>query len=100
MVLRVNGRVGLVEDGSTFFRPGLHGILDETGFVQRIGMDHHLHVVIVGHVEAIVDRGGRRAPILVQLERTSAGIDHLDQRGRARGVALAREAEIDRKRIK
>ena len=82
MVLRVNGRVGLVEDGSTFFKPGdlddirrvaaagalgvegvdgaalegLYGVLDEAGFVQRIRMQHHLDVVIVGHAEAVIDR--------------------------------------------
>jgi hypothetical protein len=36
--------------------------------VERVGVDHHLHVVFVGDGEAIVDRGGRRAPVLVQLE--------------------------------
>ena len=109
MVLRVNGRVGLVEDGSTFFKPGdlddvrrvaaagafgvegvdgaalerLYGVLDEAEFVQRVGMDHHLDVVIVGDGEAVVDRGRRGAPVLVQLQRAGAGLDHLDQRGRA-----------------
>ena len=125
MVLRVNGRVGLVEDGSTFFKPGdlddirrmaaagafgvegvdgaalegLDRVLDEAGFVQRVRMQHHLDVVIVGNAEAIVDRGRRGAPVLVQLQRAGAGLDHLDQRGRARGVALAGNAEIDRERV-
>ncbi len=35
----------------------------------------------------------------MQLERTGAGIDHFHQRCRARGVALAGNSEIDRKRI-
>ena len=78
---------------------GFHGVLDKPGLVQRIGMDHDLDVVIVGHVEAIIDGRGRGAPILVQLERTGAGVDHLHQRSRARGVALAGNAEIDRKRV-
>ncbi len=107
MVLRVNGRVGLVEDGSTFFSPAtlmmsrrmaaagafgvegvngaalerLDGVLDEARFVQRVGVDHHLDVVVVGDAQAVVDRGGRRAPVLVQLERAGAGLDHLLQRG-------------------
>ena len=59
------------------------GVLDEAGFVQRVGMDHHLHVVIVGDREAAVDRRRRGAPVLVQLQRAGAGVDHLLQRGRA-----------------
>ena len=66
-------------------------------FVERVGVDHHLHVVVVGDGETAIDRRRRRAPVLVQLERTGAGLDHLLQRRRARGVALAGEAEIDGK---
>ena len=116
-VLRVNGRVGLVEDGSTFFRPAtlmmsgacpppapsvwkawmvrpLNAVIvssTKPELVQRIGVDHHLHVVVVGDAQAIVDRGRRRAPVLVQLERAGAGLDHLLERGRARRIALAGE---------
>ena len=43
-----------------------------------------------------VDRRRRRAPILVQLEPAGAGLDHLDERPRLRGIALAEKAEIDR----
>ena len=75
------------------------GVLDEAEFVERVGMDHHLDVVIVGDRQAAVDRRRRRAPVLVQLERTGAGLDHLLERGRARGVALAGKAEIDRERV-
>ena len=125
MVLRVNGRVGLVDDGSTFFRPGdlhdvgcvaaagafgmegvdgaalegLDGVLDEAGFVERVGVDHHLDVVVVRDREAAVDRRRRRAPVLVQLQRAGAGLDHFLQRRRARGVALAGEAEVHRKPV-
>ena len=62
-------------------------------------MQHHLDVVIVGDREAIVDRGRRGAPILVQFQRAGAALDHLDQRGRSRRIALAGNAEIDRKRV-
>ena len=125
MVLRVKGRVGLVDDGSTFFRPAtlmmsgawpppapsvwkawmvrpLNALIvssTKPDFVQRVGVDHHLDVVIVGDRQAAVDRRRRRAPVLVQLERAGAGLDHLHQRRRPRGIALAGEAEIDRKRV-
>ena len=52
-------------------------------FVQRVGVDHHLHVEEVGYAERAVDRGGRGAPVLVQLQARRAGADHLLQRGRA-----------------
>ena len=76
------------------------GVLDEAGLVERVGVDHHLDVVVVGDGEAIVDRGRRRAPVLVQLERAGAGLDHLLQRGGTRRIALAGEAEVHRKRIR
>ncbi len=68
--------------------------------VERVGVDHHLHVVVVGHRQAAIDRRRCRAPVLVQLERTGAGLDHFLQRLRSRGIALAGKAEIDRKRIR
>ena len=125
MVLRVNGRVGLVDDGSTFSRPAtlmmsgacpppapsvwkawmvrpLNALMvssTKPELVERVGVDHHLHVVIVGDRQAAVDRRRRRAPVLVQLERTGAALDHLLQRRRARRVALAGEAEIHGKAV-
>ena len=75
------------------------GVLDEAGFVERVGVDHHLHVVVVGDRKAAVDRRRRRAPVLVQLERAGAGLDHLLERRRARRIALAGKAEIDRKGV-
>ena len=77
----------------------LDGVLHEAGFVERIGVDHHLDVVIVGDRKTAIDGGRRGAPILVQLQRTGAGLDHLLERGRTRGIALAGKAEIDREGI-
>jgi hypothetical protein len=41
-------------DGAALER--LDGILDEARLVERVGVDHHLHVVVVGDGEAAVDR--------------------------------------------
>ncbi len=64
--------------------------------VERVGVDQDLDVHLVGDREAAVDRRGRRAPVLVQLERAGAGPDLLDQAVGPRRVALAGEAEVHR----
>ena len=115
MVLTVKGRVGLVEEGSTLASPtdlddvrrvaaagafgveGVdgaalergHGVLHEAGLVQRVGVDGDLHVELVGHRQAVVDGGRRRAPVLVQLEPAGAGLHLLLQRASGGRVALA-----------
>ena len=124
-VFTVKGRVGLVEDGSTFFRPATlmmsgacpppapsvwkawmvrplkAAMVSSTkpDLVQRVGVDHHLHVVVVGHRQRAVDGRRRRAPVLVQLEAGGAAQDLLDQRLGLRGVALAGEGEVHREGV-
>ena len=56
---------------------GGDGVLDEARFVERVGVDRHLHVGGVGHVQAVVDRRRRGAPVLVQLQADGAGLDLL-----------------------
>jgi hypothetical protein len=52
-------------------------------------VDRHLDVVRVGDAQARVDRRGGRSPVLVELKPAGARGELLDQRGFARGVALA-----------
>ena len=77
----------------------LDGILDEAAFVQRVGVDHHLDIVIIGDLEAAIDRGRCRSPILMELQGAGAPFDLLDERRRKRGIALAGEAQIDGKGV-
>ena len=54
--------------------------LDEAGFVQRVGVDRDLHVVVVGHRQAVVDR--RRRDVAVDARVLDEGVfgqdrDHL-----------------------
>ena len=74
----------------------LDRVLDEARLIERVGVDHHLHVVVVGNRQAAVDRRRRRAPIFVQLERAGATSDHLLERRRTRRIAFAGETEVDR----
>ena len=70
-------------------------VVDVARLVQRVGVDRDLHVVALGDAEAAVDRRGRRAPVLVQLEADRAGANLLDEPLGQRRVALAGEPEVD-----
>jgi len=96
--MAATGTFGVIGvDGTALERA--QGGFDETGLVEGVGVDRHLHVVLVGDAQAIVDarRGG--APVFVQLEADGAGLDLLDQRLRQAGVALAGEADVHRERV-
>ena len=61
-------------------RAALHGtdcVFDKAGFVERVRVDHHLHVHRVSNREAAVDGTRRGTPILMQFERTGTGFDLL-----------------------
>ena len=73
---------------------GLDRVFHKAGFVERIRVDHHLDVVVVGDRQAAIDGGGGGAPVLMQLEGASASLDLLHQAARGGGVALARKAQI------
>ena len=84
-------------DGAALDR--CHGVFDKAGFVERVGVDHHLHIHLVRHRQAAVDGGGRGAPVFVQFQCAGPALDHLNQPFGARGVALARQAKVDGKRV-
>src|SRR5690554_1810769 len=73
---------------------GGQGVFHKAGFVQGVGVDGHLDVVLVGHGQAVVDAGRSGAPVFVQFEADDAGFDLLFQRFRQAGVALAQEADV------
>ncbi len=74
-------------------------ILHKAAFIERVGVDHHLHVHVVCDTQAAINRAGRGAPILVQFHSTGPRADHLDQCFGLARVALGREAEIHRKAV-
>src|SRR5437016_4354463 len=68
-------------------------VFDEARFVQGVGMNGDLDVVLLGDREAAIDRAGCRSPVLVQLEAHAARHDLLvEGLGQAR-VALAEKAD-------
>src|SRR5262249_9862874 len=54
----------------------------------------------IGHRQAGVNRGRRRAPVFVQFQAAGAGADLLLQRAGQATVALAQKAEVDRERLR
>ena len=75
-------------------------VFDEARFVQRVGVDRHLHVDLVGHRQAVVDRRRRRAPVLVQLQADRAGLDLLVAAARGRlALPLPRKPRFIGKRF-
>src|SRR5438105_11555478 len=79
---------------------GRDGVFEEAGLVERVGMDGDLHVEAVGYIQASANRGGSRAPVLVQLQATGAGADLFLQRAWQAAVALAEETEVDREALR
>src|SRR5438874_11699735 len=75
-------------------------IVHVAGLVERVGVDGDLDVFFLRDPEAAVDRGGRRAPILVQLEPDRSRADLLEEAVLQRGVPLAGEADVERKVIR
>ncbi len=71
-------------------------ILDEAGFIQRIGVDLDLKIVLVGNPQTSVDCRRHRAPVLVKFQAHHTGLELFDQRRRAVRIAASQETEIHR----
>ena len=85
------------------YRPasdGRDGVLNETGFVQGVGVNCHRDVVTVGHLPAAVDGGGGGSPIFAELQAAGAGFQLFLQGRRVAGVALAQQPPVDRAEIR
>ena len=75
---------------------GADRVLHEARLIEGVGVDAHLHIELIGHREAAIDRRRGGAPVLVQLEAAGPGADLFFQGSRGAGVALAEEAQVDR----
>ena len=65
------------------------GVLHKPGFIQRICVNGHLHVKLVGNGESAIDSRGRGAPIFMKFQADCAGLDLLAQRIGERTIPLA-----------
>ena len=80
-------------DGSAL--EGGDGVLHKARFVQRIGVDGHLHVIVFRHAEAGIDRRWGGAPVFVQLQTYSPRFHLLPQAGLQGAVALTHKAKVE-----
>ena len=67
---------------------------EESCFVDRIGVNCHLNIELVGDFETRVDCGGRGAPILVEFETAGACDNLLNQRRERGGIPFTKKTEI------
>ena len=84
-------------DGAPFHRRD--GVLDKARFIQRVGVDHDLHIHCIGHAQATIDGGGGGPPVLVQFQRAGPRIYHFLKGGRLACVAFACKSEVHREGI-
>src|SRR5215475_7254266 len=80
-------------DGTT--AEGSYRVLDKSRFVQRVGVNSHLHIVFFSHTQTAVDGSWRCAPVLVQLQPQSTRLDLFTQRLWHRAITFTQEAEIN-----
>ena len=74
----------------------LDGFFNAARLVQGVGVDGHGDVVRLGDGEAVVDRGGCGAPVLVEFHADRTGVDDVLQTLRFGGVSLAGECKVER----
>src|SRR5258706_13299768 len=75
---------------------GGDGGIDKAGLVERVGMDRHLNIVLIGDAQTAVNRRRSCAPVFVQLETDGAAENLFGQTGGQGGVPFSGEAEVER----
>ena len=92
------GSLGVIRVNRTPLECG-DGIVHEARLVQRVGVNRHLHVVLIGNGEAAIDGRRRRAPVFMQLQPDCACPNLLVKPFGHRAVAFAEKSKVHRQRI-
>ena len=71
-------------------------VFDKARFIQGIGVNGDLHIVLLSHRQAAINGGRRGAPVFVQLQPHHARFDLLNQTLRQAGIALAQQTKVHR----
>ena len=73
---------------------GGQGVLHAAPLIEGVCVDGHLHIVLVCHLQAMVNGGGCASPVLMELQPHGARPDLLHQGLLVRAVALAQQADV------
>ena len=84
-------------DGAALERS--HGVFYKAGFVQGVGVDGHLRVGVLGHVQTVVDGCWCGAPVFVQLQANRTRIDLFMQGIGQSRVAFAQKTQVHGERV-
>jgi hypothetical protein len=87
------GAFGMVSVNRAAFNRG-DSCFEKTRFVERIGVNGHLHILFVGDAQAAINRCRGCSPVFMKLEADGAAEDLLRQSGRQRGISFARKTEV------
>ena len=79
-------------DGASVY--GGNGIFHISAFVQRIGMDGYLYIVLVGCCHRGTDGSRCASPVFVNLDSAGAGYDLFVNRFGYRAIPLAQQADV------
>ena len=90
-----SGAFSMVRVDSPVLESG-DGLLDEAGFIERVGVDKSLDVIFVTDGEAGVDGCWGGSPVFVEFEAADAGFGLFLERQQIRIVAFARDAVVQR----
>jgi hypothetical protein len=77
-----------------------NGVLNETGFVQGIGVQGHLHVMLLGYAEGAINGCWCASPVFMKFEAYGAGFDLLAQGVGPGRISLAEKTEINRQAVR
>ena len=65
------------------------GVFHKAGFVECVGVDRDLHIILLCHTEAVINGRRRGAPVFVEFKPHGPGFQLRFQRFRQAGVAFA-----------
>ena len=72
---------------------------EKSRFVDGVGVNRHLHVVLVGDLKTRIYGGRRSAPIFVQFQAARSRFNLFGERSARRGIPFTEKAEIHRPRL-
>ena len=74
---------------------GIDGGFHKPRFIQGVGVDRHLHIVLVGDAQAGVDGSRSSPPVFVQFQAQRPGLHLFNQSGWLSAVAFTQKTKVE-----